>query len=867
MVQMGRRLCLTLLAACLALTAAAGCFGVSQNPNYFPSILCDGDIIRTHAKPPGPAYFADFDPHACRVEVVPIEATNPVRTQHLLIATVFDEENKPRRGRRVEWMLEGVGNIIEVDESGVFPGRGYKVDNHYAVSYTDYKEHCVSRGTGNPNDDFVIQPGQSWCVISSAVEGDSHLTVYCPEIHNWDHHKVFVTKHWVDAEWIFPKPAVNRAGTEHVFTTCIFRHTDRQPLANYRVRYRILDGPPAFLTAGPVAGAPGLSAHGQEAIATSDLNGNASVTLAQVAPVMGVNHIGIEIIRPPDPLTPSGAGMVIGRGQTFKEWQAPQVALNKTAPSTVVVNQELPYTITVTNTGKVETKALTVQDPIPASLLFVRADPPPVVDGDHLVWTLGELQPGQSRTMQVVFRTTRPGTITNTASVVTDEGLKDQKSVTTEVTTPGLKVVKTGPATGVTGIPITYDITVSNPGGGPATNVVLEDTFDAGLEHETKANPVKLTVGTLGPRESRTIKLALTPRQAGSLVNRVVATADGGLADHSEHTVVVQEARLGVQVTGPAASYVGRPATWTIKVTNPGETVLGDVTLRDLVPPELSFTSASDGGRLDGGQVVWTLGSLQPKETKTVQVSTKSVKMSPQVLNVAVAKAAPGLEAQDKAALEIRGVPAYRLELVDMDDPVEVGNKTTYKIDVTNQGSLPGHQVQITCYIPPEMEYVDTQGTVKPQVNGRTVTFPAVDALKPQETVTYLLDVRALKAGDARFKVELRSTHLGSPVIKEESTTIYKQPDGTRPPAATSPAPAPAREPAAAPPAPIHLDTPAGPTPAAPAGDASPQAVPPASAPAASGTGSVPADPPPPPPPGPAGGPPSPAAGPGSGGR
>src|SRR5205807_210803 len=162
-----------------------------------------------------------------------IEATNPVHTQHVLIATVYDEKGQPRRNRRVEWMLEGVGNNVEVDESGFFPGRGYKVDNKYAVSYTDYCEHRISRGNGNPNDDFVIRPGQTWCVVSSAVEGDTHLTVYAPEIANWDQHKVFVAKHWVDAEWVMPPPAVDRAGTQHVFTTNVIRHTDHQPLANY----------------------------------------------------------------------------------------------------------------------------------------------------------------------------------------------------------------------------------------------------------------------------------------------------------------------------------------------------------------------------------------------------------------------------------------------------------------------------------------------------------------------------------------------------------------------------------------------------------------------------------------------------------
>src|ERR1700736_1395090 len=106
---------------------SSGCFGVSQNPSYFPHLLPTGDIIRTHAKPPGPGYYSDFDPHAVRLEVRPLEATNPVRTQQVLIATIYDDKGEPRRNRRVEWMLEGAGHIIEVDESGFFPGRGYKL--------------------------------------------------------------------------------------------------------------------------------------------------------------------------------------------------------------------------------------------------------------------------------------------------------------------------------------------------------------------------------------------------------------------------------------------------------------------------------------------------------------------------------------------------------------------------------------------------------------------------------------------------------------------------------------------------------------------------------------------------------------------
>ena len=171
-----RRLCLALLIAG-SLCALPGCFGVSQNPSVFPYWVPFGDVIETHSKPSGHGYYQDFDPHAEKLIVEPAIITTQVGSQVVILATVKDHKDVPRRGRRVNWFATG-GHILEVDESGCFPGRGYKVDNKYAVSYTDYIEHHVTRGTADPNDDFVIRPGQSWCVISSAVEGDTHVTVY-----------------------------------------------------------------------------------------------------------------------------------------------------------------------------------------------------------------------------------------------------------------------------------------------------------------------------------------------------------------------------------------------------------------------------------------------------------------------------------------------------------------------------------------------------------------------------------------------------------------------------------------------------------------------------------------------------------------
>jgi uncharacterized repeat protein (TIGR01451 family) len=778
----------------------AGCFGVSQNPSYFPFLLPTGDIIRTHAKPPGLGYFSDFDPHACRLEVRPLDGTNPVRTQHVLIATVYDDKDQPRRNRRVEWMVEGVGNIVEVDESGYFPGRGYKVDNKYAVSYTDYCEHKVTRGNANPNDDFVIRPGQTWCVISSAVEGDTHVTVYAPGISNWDKHKVIVTKQWVDAEWAFPAPAVNRAGTEHGLVTSIFRHTDHQPLANYRVRYRILDGPPAFF----------LPSRTPEIVVISDLSGRAAAGLVQAAPVAGVNRIGIEVIRPPDPTSPSGAGIVIGRGETTKEWQAPSVALTKTGPTTAAVGQDLTYTLTVTNTGRVETQAQTVRDVIPDAVQYVRSEPPATLDGNQLTWTLGALPAGQAHTIQAVFRAMRLGPVTNCANVTTLEGLHAEACATTQVTAPQLTVGMTAPEVGAVGAPIIYQITATNPGTGPATNVVLAADFDPGLEHESRANPVELRLGVLGAGETRNIPLTLVPRQPGRLINRLNARADGNLRARAEHAVLVQVARLTLTNTGPGVRYVDRPAVFDIRAANAGQALLTNVTVRDQLPAELAFTSATAGGQLSGNQVIWSLGTLAPGEERLVQLTARCMTLSPRAVNVAIAQADPGLQVQAEAALEIRGVPAFRLQVYDVTDPIEVGGRTTYKIEVTNQGSLPGNQVEIVALVPQQMRVLSANGPSVPRVEGQRITFPATDGLQPKQAFNYTVDVEALTPGDVRFHVELRSATLGEPVIEEESTRILPRLGSGAPAPATVNPPATTASPPASPIAPPSNTAPPG---------------------------------------------------------
>ena len=57
MSRWGRSLAFLLVAVLLG--GVSGCFGITQNPSYFPYLLPTGDYVRTHAKPIGPGYEKD----------------------------------------------------------------------------------------------------------------------------------------------------------------------------------------------------------------------------------------------------------------------------------------------------------------------------------------------------------------------------------------------------------------------------------------------------------------------------------------------------------------------------------------------------------------------------------------------------------------------------------------------------------------------------------------------------------------------------------------------------------------------------------------------------------------------------------------
>jgi len=746
----------------LALTAIC-LVGLTGCRDRYPHSMVwqPGDLHRSHGEPAEGGYYTDWDPYAAEIEVKPVTDVNPVRTQHVLVATVKDAEGMPLPQRRVEWIITdpSVGAFVEVDESGWRASRGHKVTNNYAITHTNTGPHVLTRGNDDPSDDVVLETGQSWAVITSAVEGTTHVVAYAPGIYNWDKHKVFVTKHWYDVTYKLPPDAVNRIGAPHTLTTMVMTHSDGKPLAGYQVNYKILSGPAAMLEPGG----------GQTASVKTNASGQASVTLKQRTPTPGMNEVEVEIVKP------AGQGkepLHVHTGKAVKTWLAPGIAIRKTAPATAMVGQTFTYNIVVTSPGKVAANNVVVTDQLPEGIQYVDSSPKAAVSGSTLTWRLGSMAPGASKALTVNVKGNRTGEFVNPVYVKADDGLSDKSQAVTVIKQAKLALSKEGPAEALICDTITYTLKVTNTGDASATNVRIEDTLPDGMKTTDGRSSAAFAVQSLPAGQSRSATVKVRASRTGTFTNKASATGDGGLTADAMAKTIVRQPMLKVSKAGPSEQYVGRPGRYTITVENTGDAEARNTVLTDMLPNNMEFVSASGGGSLSGARITWSLGTIAAKASKQVTLSARATRIGAAVNRVMVE--AYCTEASAQMTTNVKGIPAILLETVDVADPIEVGANTTYVITVTNQGSAVGTNIKIVCILPAQQDYVSATGPTSASVDGKTVTFASLASLAPKAQTTYRVVAKGTESGDARFKVQLTSDQLTVPVDETESTNIYE---------------------------------------------------------------------------------------------
>jgi uncharacterized repeat protein (TIGR01451 family) len=451
--------------------------------------------------------------------------------------------------------------------------------------------------------------------------------------------------------------------------------------------------------------------------------------------------------------------------------QEPSVSIEWICPSTVKLGQMITCQILVKSlsTGRLHQAVLRCR--MPAGLVVKAAEPKGSTEGDLLVWPLGTLEPRQERRIDLQLVTTARANLAMSAFVT----FTGSSTARLEVREPKLVLKATGPARAIIGDPAPVTLTISNPGDAAAECVKVRASLSVGLEHG-RGPDLEFNLDNLAAGETRTVLVLCTARGTGEQRCTASASAEPGLSARDTTGIEVVAPRLDLAVTGPAMRYLDRHAVLTFKVTNPGTATANHVTLTDQVPPGFKVARCSGEGRHDfvSRSVVWFLGDVGPAQSKEVTLDLVAINPG-EHKHRATVTASRGLRADSELVTRVEGLPALLMELVDVDDPVEVGRETAYEIRVTNTGTKPETNLQVVCTVPEQMAFLSAKGAggCPFQVKGREVTFTPLPQLAPRADAIYRVGVRCLTAGDVRFQARMKADGLTNPVLREESTRVY----------------------------------------------------------------------------------------------
>lgn len=225
------------------------------------------------------------------------------------------------------------------------------------------------------------------------------------------------------------------------------------------------------------------------------------------------------------------------------------------------------------------------------------------------------------------------------------------------------------------GEPVTFAVVVTNPGDAPASGVEVADDLVPAC-----AKPL----GTLAPRQ--TVGYSCTgTASADDFTNTVKAAGTSALGDALDGVaaarVDVLHPALGMTKTADRPAYrAGDVATFTIKVTNTGDTGLSGLQVTDPKTPSCAFA-----------------GALAPGESRTTTCAAKAPIADG--VNTASAVGTDELGKQVAATADAPAptiAPAVEVTKTADAPVIHAGDAVTWTVAVHNSGDSPLSPVQVT---------------------------------------------------------------------------------------------------------------------------------------------------------------------------
>lgn len=449
--------------------------------------------------------------------------------------------------------------------------------------------------------------------------------------------------------------------------------------------------------------------------------------------------------------------------------QRPSLEIQKFAPAEIQVGKPAKFVVRVRNIGNQTAQDVSIQDAVPQGTKLVSTTPEAQSAGGRLVWALGKLSPGEDRTVEMLLMPTAEGEVGSVAAV----NYSSHASVKTKCTMSQLAIRMTAPAKVMVGQEQRVKIELRNPGSGDATGVMLFENVPQNVKHA--AGPaLEFDIGTLKAGETRELELVLLAEKPGKTVNVLSARADGNLQVQQQVEFEVIAPGLSVDVEGPERRYLERPATYEVRVDNPGTAPAHDVRIVTKLPKGMRFIKANNKGEYDAAShaVYWSLAELPEGEHGVVELVAMPVEAGPQTLEVE-SRAGQGLSDQTQRQIMIDGLAAIMFEVKDLEDPIEVGGETGYEIRVVNQGTKAATNVQVAVNLPAGMKLVSAEGETQHTEQRGAIVFEPLGQLAAKADTVYRIRVQGTAAGDQRVTVQVNTDDLGQPIRREESTLVY----------------------------------------------------------------------------------------------
>ncbi len=487
----------------------------------------------------------------------------------------------------------------------------------------------------------------------------------------------------------------------------------------------------------------------------------------------GASHGG-RVVSASAPVDPQGRLPISSLALPTGDPATSVLLLEWFAPEEVRVGQEFHAEVQVTNLAGVPLENVVVKSSVDENFELTGSVPvAPAVEGGLRTWDLGRLEARETRRIQVRGTARATPLVASRLSAAYDTPM----TVRIPVIDPALVVSASGPAEARCCEPIVYEYVVSNTGSGNAREVVLAPALPEGLRLSAGEDPLPREVGTLGGGESRAVLITLEATRGGAF--EVAAAANGATGLSAQAPPVqtkVAGPRLEVEASGPEKQYLRKDASYAIWLHNRGDGEASEAVLAVTLPSALGFKSASEGARAEGSSVRWTLGAIAPGDSRAAKLVLTAKELGSFVVPV-TAEAACAQAAPAELRATVAGVPALSLELSDEQDPVAVGEQSTYVIEIENQGSADATNLRLKVRLPEGCEFVEASGATgadgAPGESG-TLALSALPALAPKRTAIWRVVVRGTKPSDARFRVELLSDQLNSPIEESEATTYYE---------------------------------------------------------------------------------------------